>query len=142
MERYQAVYIFGSVARNEASVASDLDVQVLVDHKNPCAAVNHPVINGVKSDATFLSFEQLAARTEREVEKGNRVAARVCPTGLSEAIHAFGVSGDSVRHCPRERQSGTLACHRPAECPAGNAHQCERSFGYALSDPEAVANQR
>src|SRR4029078_715156 len=67
LDRYQAAYIFGLVARSEAPVAADLDVQFRVDHKNRCAAINHPVINGVKLDVTFLSFDQLAARREREI---------------------------------------------------------------------------
>jgi predicted nucleotidyltransferase len=72
-ERYQAAFIFGSVARGQATAASDLDVQVLVDQENACANINHPVIDGVKLDVTFMSLEQLAARTQREVERGERI---------------------------------------------------------------------
>jgi polymorphic toxin system nucleotidyltransferase-like protein len=72
-DRYQAAYMFGSVARGDATAASDLDVHVLIDRENPCANINHPVINGVKLDLSFLSFEQLATRTEREIARGDRI---------------------------------------------------------------------
>src|SRR6187401_3476756 len=73
VERYHAAYIFGSVARGQATGASDLDVQVLIAHENPCTNINHPVVGGVKLDVTFMSLEQLTARTQREIEKGDRV---------------------------------------------------------------------
>jgi predicted nucleotidyltransferase len=69
----QAAYIFGSVARGETTTASDLDIHVLVDRDSQCANTNHPLINGVKLDLTCLSFAQLAARTQYEIEQGKRV---------------------------------------------------------------------
>lgn len=72
-DRYQAAYVFGSVARGDATPASDLDVHVLIDGENPCANISHPVIDGVRLDLSFFSFEQLATRTEREIAKGDRI---------------------------------------------------------------------
>lgn len=72
-ERYQGAFIFGSVARGDSTDLSDLDVKVVVDHDNPCANINHPVIAGVKLDITFGSFAQLEAATHAEMERGERI---------------------------------------------------------------------
>ena len=109
-ERYQAAYIFGSVARTEASAASDFDVQVLVDHTHPCAAVNHPVINGVKLDLTFLSFEQLAARTKSEIEKGNRVPM------VAESIGIFHANDKAERLLASDRLGALLIADLNCAC--------------------------
>lgn len=58
-DRYLAAYIFGSVARREATCHSDLDVNIIVDEDNICTNINHPIINGIKLDITFLSLAQL-----------------------------------------------------------------------------------
>ena len=39
-DRYLAAYIFGSVARGEATEQSDLDVHVMVDEDNACPNIN------------------------------------------------------------------------------------------------------
>lgn len=72
-DRYQAAYIFGSVVRGDTTAASDLDVHVLIDREHPCTNISHPVIDGVRLDLSFFSFEQLATRTEREIAKGDRI---------------------------------------------------------------------
>jgi predicted nucleotidyltransferase len=111
VERFEAAYLFGSVARGDCTAASDLDIQVLVDHENPCANINHPIINGVKLDLTFLSFEQLAARTRREIEKGDRVPM------VAESIVVF----DNTGELTRLRASAQRACPKPctpADCQA------------------------
>lgn len=89
-ERYQAAYIFGSVARGDPT-AGDLDVHVVVDDEKTCASVNHPIINGVKLDLSILSFGQLAARTEREIEKGERVPM------VAESMIVFDKTGELTR---------------------------------------------
>ncbi|MPY86940.1 MAG: hypothetical protein GEU99_03370 [Luteitalea sp.] len=103
VERYQAAYIFGSVARGEATAASDLDVHVVVDDQNPCASINHPIINGVKLDLTFLSYEQLVTRTEREIDKGERVPM------VAESMIVFDKTGELT--CLRA--SAQHACPKP-----------------------------
>jgi predicted nucleotidyltransferase len=111
VERYKAAYIFGSVARGETTPASDLDVHVLVDHENPCANINHPIISGVKLDLTFLSFEQLAARTRREIEKGDRVPM------LAESIVVFDNTGELTRLRASAQHASPKPC-TPADCQA------------------------
>jgi predicted nucleotidyltransferase len=86
--RYLGAFIFGSLARGEATARSDLDVQVLVDADNPCANINHPVIGGVKLDLTFLSLAQLRRDTEREVARAVRVPM------LAESVIVFDKTGD------------------------------------------------
>ncbi len=71
-DRYLAAYIFGSFAREEATEHSDLDVHVIVDEDNSCTNINHPIIDGVKLDLTFISLAQLKARTDRETERRER----------------------------------------------------------------------
>ena len=72
-DRYLAAYIFGSVARGEATGQSDLDVHVITDEDNPCSNINHPIIAGVKLDLSFCSLGQLKERTSSEMEKRERV---------------------------------------------------------------------
>ena len=71
--RYLGAFIFGSVARGEATERSDLDVKVVVDQDNPCTNINHPVIGDVKLDLTFLSLAQLHRDTERGIAQATRV---------------------------------------------------------------------
>jgi predicted nucleotidyltransferase len=71
--RYLAAYIFGSVARGEATEYSDLDVHIVVDEDNRCTNINHPIINGVKLDLSFISLVQLKARTYKEMEQRERI---------------------------------------------------------------------
>ncbi len=103
-ERYQAAYIFGSVARDQATAASDLDVQVLVDHENPCANINHPMINGVKLDVTFMSLGQLTARTQREIEKGDRIPM------VAESLVIFDKTGALTGLRADSQQARPKAC--------------------------------
>ena len=72
-DRYLAAYIFGSVARGEATEHSDLDVHIIVGEDNPCTNINHPVINGVKLDLSCISLAQLKARTNNEIERRERL---------------------------------------------------------------------
>jgi hypothetical protein len=69
---YLGAFIFGSVARGDANKHSDLDVKVIVREGNPCKNINHPFIDGVKLDITFISYEQLVQAAEKE-RKGGRV---------------------------------------------------------------------
>ena len=82
-ERYLGAFIFGSLARLEATDKSDCDVQVIVDEDNPCININHPVIEGVKLDLTFLSLSQLKTRTQQEMEKRERLPI------IAEAVIVF-----------------------------------------------------
>ncbi len=72
-DRYLAAYIFGSVARGEATNQSDLDVHVMVDENNACPNINHPIIAGVKLDLSFRSLQQWQERTRQEMERRERV---------------------------------------------------------------------
>ena len=72
-DRYVAAYIFGSFARGEATELSDLDVNVIIDEDNPCTNINNQIIEGVTLDLTFISLNQLKARTDNEIEKRERV---------------------------------------------------------------------
>ncbi len=71
-DSYLGAFVFGSVARGEAGEHSDLDVKVIVREDNPCKNINHPFIDGVKLDITFISYEQLVQAAEKE-QKGGRV---------------------------------------------------------------------
>lgn len=71
-DRYVAALIFGSVGQGTASAASDLDVRVLVAGDDPCSAINHPRIGGVKLDITFCSLEQLERQLDGEIAGGRR----------------------------------------------------------------------
>lgn len=85
--RYLGAFIFGSVARGEATARSDLDVKVIVAADNPCTNLNHPVIGDVKLDLAFLSLAQLRRDTEQEVARAVRVPM------LAESIILFDKTG-------------------------------------------------
>jgi predicted nucleotidyltransferase len=104
VERYQAAYIFGSVARGQAKATSDLDVHVLVDQENSCININHPVIAGVKLDVTFLSLEQMTARTQREIEKGNRIPM------VAESLIIFDKTGELTDLRAAAQQACPIPC--------------------------------
>lgn len=72
-DRYLGAFIFGSLARLEATEQSDCDVQVIVNEDNPCTNINHPIIEEVKLDLTFLSLAQLRARTQQQMEERERI---------------------------------------------------------------------
>jgi hypothetical protein len=90
-DRYHGAFVFGSVARGEATGASDFDVKVVVAEDNSCSHINHPIIGGVKLDITFGSFPQLVAMTQHEIEKGERIPM------LAESIIVFDKQGDLQR---------------------------------------------
>lgn len=87
-ERYVGACIFGSLARGEETEQSDLDVKVVTNEENPCRNVNHPMINGVKLDISFSSFQQLKAATEQEIVLRERVPI------IAESIIVFDKTGE------------------------------------------------
>ncbi len=70
--RYQAAFIFGSVAEGTSTAKSDLDVRVLVDQDNDCQNVNHPMFDEYKMDLSFRSFAQIKLDAEKDFEKRER----------------------------------------------------------------------
>lgn len=71
-QRYQAAFIFGSVAEGSSTDKSDLDVKVIVDTDSPCENINHPTFDDYKLDITFRSFKQIKKFTKDEINKGER----------------------------------------------------------------------
>ena len=90
-ERYLAAFVFGSLARGEATEDSDMDVKVIVNEDNPCSNINHPIINGVKLDLTFISLDQLRAATDREMERRERIPM------IAESLVVFDKTGELRR---------------------------------------------
>jgi hypothetical protein len=90
-KRYLAAFIFGSLARGEATEDSDMDVKVIVNEDNPCSNINHPIINGVKLDLTFISLAQLSAATDHEMELGERIPM------IAESLIVFDKTGELRR---------------------------------------------
>jgi hypothetical protein len=87
-ERYLAAFFFGSLARGEATENSDLDVKVIVNEDNSCTNINHPIINGVKLDLTFISWEQLRMATNHEIELRERIPM------IAESLIVFDKTGE------------------------------------------------
>lgn len=97
-KRYLAAFIFGSLARGEATEHSDLDVKVIVDEDNACFNVNHPIIEGVKLDITFHSLAQTKAQLEREMVERERVPM------IAESLIAFDKTGELTKLQEQARQ--------------------------------------
>jgi len=97
-DRYIGAFIFGSLARGEATEHSDLDVKVAVNEDNPCKNINHPVLNGVKLDITFNSIQQLKTFTDNEIEKGERVPM------IAESLIVFDKTGALAKMREMARQ--------------------------------------
>ncbi|HCI82253.1 MAG TPA: hypothetical protein DHW02_21475 [Ktedonobacter sp.] len=97
-ERYLAAFIFGSLARGEATEHSDFDVKVIVDEDNDCTNVNHPIIGDVKLDITFHSFAQAKAQLEREMKERERVPM------LAESLIVFDKTGELATLQEQARQ--------------------------------------
>jgi predicted nucleotidyltransferase len=79
-------YIFGSIARGEFGKNSDIDVKVLVD-KSSCLHINHPYIDGVKSDMTFMSYDDMVLMLDKQVAKKDRIPM------IAESIVVFDKTG-------------------------------------------------
>ena len=92
-DRYQAALIFGSLARGEATDASDMDVKVVTDEDNPCSNINHPVIGGVKLDLSFSSLPQFRASLDGEIASRERVPI------LAESLIIFDKTGELTKLC-------------------------------------------
>jgi hypothetical protein len=90
-ERYIGAFIFGSLARGEATENSDLDVQVLVNEDNPCNNINHPFIDGVRLDLSFISLHQLKAATNDQMAKRERVPF------IAESLIVFDKTGELMK---------------------------------------------
>ena len=105
--RYVGALIFGSVALGTASGASDLDVRVLVGDDNPCSAINHPRVGGVKVDITFCSLEQLERQLDDEIADGRRAPM------IADALILFDKTG-----CLAELRARAAAARPPAYDPA------------------------
>lgn len=119
--RYEAAFIFGSVARGDSTNLSDLDVKVITGLDNSCANINHPVIGGVKLDLTFGSFAQLEAFTQNEMERGERIPM------LAESMIVF----------DKNRQLAALRSHAQAARPkpyTATDHQLIQFLVFHMND--------
>jgi hypothetical protein len=70
--RYEAAFVYGSVAQGTADEHSDIDVHVVTDRDIDCEELNHPTVAGIKFDIRFRSFQQILESTQDEVAKGER----------------------------------------------------------------------
>lgn len=79
-------YIFGSATRGEFGKNSDIDVKVLTDKSN-CLHVNHPYIDGVKLDITFMSYKDMVCMLDKQMTKRERIPM------IAESIILFDKTG-------------------------------------------------
>lgn len=97
--RYQAAFIFGSVAEGTSNDQSDLDVKVIVDEDNPCENINHPTFDNYKLDITFRSFSQIKEFVDDELRKGER------EPNLMRGVILFDKTGELTKLQRRVRNS-------------------------------------
>lgn len=86
--RYEAAFIFGSVAEGTSNDTSDLDVKVITRQDNPCENINHPSFDDYKLDITFRSFSQIKEFTNDEIAKAER------EPNLVRAVIVFDKTGE------------------------------------------------
>jgi predicted nucleotidyltransferase len=89
--RYEAAFIFGSVAEGTSSNKSDLDVKVITNEDNPCDNINHPAFDDYKLDLTFSSFKQFKKVTQDDVQKAER------EPNLIRGVIVFDKTGELTR---------------------------------------------
>jgi predicted nucleotidyltransferase len=130
-DRYLAAFIFGSLARGDATAASDLDVRVLVDDEHSCGALNHATVDGIKLDLTFLSFRQLEKQTQTEIEKGHRIPM------VAESMIVFDKRGDLIRLREAAREARPRQCSREEQrdIQFGVLHANDKAERALTTDP-------
>ncbi len=106
--RYVGAFIFGSLARGEATDVSDFDVKVITDADSTCTNINHPFVEGVKLDVTFVSIRQQTDFTEQEISKGERIPM------IAESIIIFDKTGE-LAALKRRAQTVTRKAASPDE---------------------------
>jgi len=91
-DRYDAAFIFGSIARGDQNTDSDFDVIVIVNENNSCKEINHPIINGIKLDITFRSLKQVKEDNDKTFKKGE-----IFPM-IAESIVVFDKTGKLTKY--------------------------------------------
>ena len=90
LERYDGylgAFVFGSVARGEATKTSDIDVKVVTKSDSKCSKFTHPLIDNIKLDLNFNSRKQVVEFTKKEIEKSERIPM------IAESIILFDKNG-------------------------------------------------
>jgi predicted nucleotidyltransferase len=132
--RYLGVFVFGSLARDEAGTDSDVDAQIVVDDGAPCPNLSHPRIDGVKLDLSFPSMERLRRDTAAEIERRERVPM------IAESAIIFDRDG-SLR---RLRLEARRARPRVADAVAVREirfllhHEADKVHRHLVDDPAAA----
>jgi hypothetical protein len=98
------------VALGTAGQASDFDVRVVVGEDNPCSALNHPRIGGVKLDITFRSLRQLEQELAEEIAEGRR------PPMIVGALILFDKTG-RLEELKSLADATSAAAYDPADGP-------------------------
>lgn len=96
-DNYLGAYVFGSVARGNTSINSDLDVNIVTVEDNPCPNINHPFLGGIKLDLNYLSIEQLKKLTKEQTQKNERIS------WIAESLIIFDKTGE-LKRMKREAQ--------------------------------------
>jgi len=87
LPHYSGAFVFGSAARGEVSKNSDLDIKVIVSNKRTCDGINHPHINDIKLDVSFITLAEFKKQTTIDMEKGGRIPM------IAESIILFDKTG-------------------------------------------------
>lgn len=98
-DRYAGAFVFGSVARREATEDSDLDIKVITRDIEINNVFNHPFIFGMKIDITFGALSKLPLEIAREASNGWRPM-------IVGSIILFDKTGDLVR---LREQAGSIS---------------------------------
>jgi predicted nucleotidyltransferase len=110
-QNYLGAFVFGSVARNDITDDSDLDVQVIIAEDNPHIDILHPTIEGIKLDLSFCSLEQIKKQHDKELQ---RVPARI--PMITESIILFDKYG-LLSETKQYYQSIQAPKFKPADFP-------------------------
>jgi predicted nucleotidyltransferase len=88
---FLGAFIFGSFARAEQTEISDIDIKVVVKDGLDCTSINHPIIDGRKTDLSFNNLKTIIEGTEKEINERQRIPM------IAESIILFDKTGELKR---------------------------------------------
>ncbi len=135
-DRYLAAFIFGPVARGVAIEQSNTDVFVIVNENRANHHLNHPMIDGILLNLTFLTVEQFEERTRKEIDQDQRMR----PVTIAESIIIFDKTKKlhHMREETQQLQPRTIS-ERQQQALQSLLFQCHEKAEHSLEEDSSTA---